>query len=624
MNRELALALLRRYEPILRFTRGERFFPMDVEPYVRACSLWVQRPGEDPFCLVERGRLDLERLSQPHPAEFGTVHYLKFTDPLSVTQLAAYTWQQSIHGRDEEEFRPGPGRLARVGYFPRLIDAFFTLGLLARGRVPGDAAAAAAQAYRQLLAQGEGYRYHGRVIEQNGWVVLQYWFFYAFNNWRSAFFGANDHEGDWEMLNIYLYQARPPEAGETLAQAAERYRPEWVAYASHDYQGDDLRRRWDDPELEKVGGHPVVYVSAGSHASYYSRGEYLTEIELPFLAPLARVSNQLRHVWHEWLRQYRPEEEAETPPPDGNIFRIPFVDYARGDGISIGPGESREWDPPHLLTPPPAWVTNYRGLWGLYTRDPFAGEDAPAGPMYNRDGSVRRAWYDPVGWAGLDKVAPPRQQIELAVQRQDTLRIHQVVLQEEIEHRSRELHQLGMEAAAMRTQPHLHRLYQEHQRRIAELSAELDQLRAQAAQERALLAALEQHEARLRAGDRGPAREHIRRAHRPASEQRLRLSRLAEIWAAVSISVTMVGFVALVYLARHYLVFGLTTIIALFTFIEAGFRGQLLRLVVSLTIGLAVVASLVLLYEFFWQVITLTVLVVGLYIMWENLRELRQ
>ena len=49
----------------------------------------------------------------------------------------------------------------------------------------------------------------------------------------------------------------------------------------------------------------------------------------------------------------------------------------------------------------------FRGLWGLYAQDPIAGENPPAGPMYNRDGSVRAAWFDPLGFADLDKVPPP-------------------------------------------------------------------------------------------------------------------------------------------------------------------------------------------------------------------------
>jgi hypothetical protein len=56
------------------------------------------------------------------------------------------------------------------------------------------------------------------------------------------------------------------------------------------------------------------------------------------------------------------------------------------------------------------WARRYRGLWGLDTEDPLRGERAPAGPRYERDGSVRRAWADPVAWAGLLKVPPTEEQ----------------------------------------------------------------------------------------------------------------------------------------------------------------------------------------------------------------------
>ena len=49
-----------------------------------------------------------------------------------------------------------------------------------------------------------------------------------------------------------------------------RLEPEWVAYACHDFSGDDLRRRWDDGEgLIRVGDHPVIFAGGGSHASYF-------------------------------------------------------------------------------------------------------------------------------------------------------------------------------------------------------------------------------------------------------------------------------------------------------------------------------------------------------------------
>jgi hypothetical protein len=48
------------------------------------------------------------------------------------------------------------------------------------------------------------------------------------------------------------------------------------------------------------------------------------------------------------------------------------------------------------------------------------------------------------------------------------------------------------------------------------------------------------------------------------------------------------------------------------------------NLVSSANIGLAVVASLILVYEFFWQLVVAAVLLVGLYLLWDNLRELRR
>ena len=69
------------FEPVVRSTKGDKFYPMDVEPYVRACSLWVQRPGEEAVCVVPQGKLDLDTLAQQPLDEAGAVHFLMFTDP---------------------------------------------------------------------------------------------------------------------------------------------------------------------------------------------------------------------------------------------------------------------------------------------------------------------------------------------------------------------------------------------------------------------------------------------------------------------------------------------------------------------------------------------------------------
>lgn len=608
---QVDIELLRRFEPIVRFTQGEQFFPMEVERYVEACSLWVQRPKEEAHCLIPSEALTLAQLKQPFPDEFGTIHFLKLTEPLSASELAAYYLKKNRKNRTSQSaFHAGRGRLIRVGYISRLVDALFSVTLLARGRVPGDTAAAAAITYEQIQAKQESYSYHGRVVRQNGWIVLQYWYFYMFNNWRSSFFGANDHEADWEMACIFL------------SEKEGSLQPEWVAYASHDYSGDDLRRRWDDPEVERVGDHPVIYAGAGSHASYYKKGEYLTELTFLFLTPLITVIDQVQRFWHHTLQQYKVEPPHAEHEQASQIFRIPFVDYARGDGLSIGAAQQKEWDTPHLLNGPPSWAINYRGLWGLYTRDPFAFENAPAGPMYNRDGSVRQAWYDPVGWAGLDKVVPANQALAMVLKQQTEIKKRHEAQRLSIEEKSQELKSVTIEADAMRGQPHLSEMYDTHEEKIIELSQEVDQLRAQLAADEALLSSLQQYALKLKTGDLGDPRRHIRHPHHPATEANLRAAHIAEAWAAASIGLTLLGIVALAGFAPDFLGFGTLALLIVFWIIEASFRGRFTNLVSTVTIALTAISALILLYEFFVPLITLIAFVTGIYLLWENLREL--
>lgn len=613
MSTDADRRLLQRFEPIIRYTRGERFFPTNVETYVKECSLWMQRRGEPAVCLVPEGELTLDKLSEPMAHGFNTVYFLKFIDPLNIKDLAVYTLKQGLRKKHPKNvFHPGHGRLTRVGYGARLVDALFSLTLLTRGRVPGDTAAAAALAYQKMLQEDPGHCYYGRVIRQNGWTALQYWFFYPFNNWRSGFFGANDHEADWEMIYIYLSEA---EGGEP--------RPEWVAYASHDYSGDDLRRHWDDPEVEKVGEHPVIYSGAGSHASYFTPGEYLAELELPFLTPLHDLIERLQAFWRNALRYAQEGTNEEEHKTGINIFRVPFVDYARGDGIAIGPGGDVEWDEPQLLSPPPDWAIKYRGLWGLYARDPVAGENAPAGPVYNRDGMVRRSWFDPLGWCGLDKVPPSSEALRRVSERIEQVEAHRHTLANLIAEKSDQIVTMGIEVEAMQGRPHLASIHNVQRRLIAALSDELKDLRAEYAAEGSTLEALELHAQQLQRGERGPLRAHIRRAHRPTPTTGIQYSRLAEAWAAISIGLMIFSIVGIALFARQYLLNALLLLIFILLFIEASFRRQLTRLINMITIGLATISALVLIYEFFWPIVVMAIVVAGSYIMWENIKELR-
>jgi hypothetical protein len=165
--------------------------------------------------------------------------------------------------------------------------------------------------------------------------------------------------------------------------------------------------------------------------------------------------------------------------------------------------------------------------------------------------------------------------------------------------------------------------FEAHQERIRELSKEVDQLRAEQAEGLALFESLQGYSVELEAGKRAPVRAHIQRALRPASDRNLRMSRLAELWAAGSIGLMLLSLVVLLVFRQDLLLPGIAALLALFLFLEAAFRGRLTRLVSSVTLALAMFSGLVLLYEFFWQVLILVVLAMGAYILWDNLREVR-
>jgi hypothetical protein len=90
-----------------------------------------------------------------------------------------------------------------------------------------------------------------------GVLVLQYWFFWTYNDWNDK------HEGDWEMVQL-SFDADSVE--EALAVA-----PTSVAFAQH--EGSETAA-WTDTKLHKDGDHIAVYPGQGSHAAYYTQAQW--------------------------------------------------------------------------------------------------------------------------------------------------------------------------------------------------------------------------------------------------------------------------------------------------------------------------------------------------------------
>jgi hypothetical protein len=593
--------LLRRYEPILRFTQGELFFPRAVDEYVRACSLWELTTDKRAIELVPEGELTLEKLATFDTLPAGHVLYLRFVrEPLSPLE-----YQRWMNRPGRPEFK-APGRLARVPLISRIGDAFFDLSLVVRGTLPGGTSAAAEIETRELNKRDPRYVYYGRVVRDGGWVVLQYLFFYTMNNWRSGFYGVNDHEADWEQAFIYLFE-----------EADGTTRPMWLAYAAHDYQGDELRRRFDDPAVHRVGEHPIIFAGAGSHGSYFEPGEYMMNIEPSFLTPVKNALNVIRRFWIETLRQGDP---ANATRRIEQLISVPFVDYARGDGLSIGPGQAAEWTPIPIADDV-AWANNYRGLWGLDTQDRFGGERAPSGPKYNRDGSIRMSWYDPLGWAGVDKLFPPSQLPDELRERMGEVEAELVQLRTRIEAEREFLRDIALDVEALKATDYFSALHDARSKELAARQAEFQGLVAREVELDETRLALSDYLGRVEAGDYGPPAAHLKQPHQPSPPVMQR--RAIELWAAVSGALALMSFGYLLVAMPPYWIAWALAAALVFGAIDALARGRLARFLLSTIIALAVVCAIILFVEFWQWIIIGGLALIVIYMIRDNLREVR-
>jgi hypothetical protein len=162
-------------------------------------------------------------------------------------------------------------------------------------------------------------------------LYLQYWLYWYFNDWN------NKHESDWEGITLQFEAASVEEAlaGQPIA----------VGYSQH--EGGE-RATWNSTKLEREGDHPVVYSSAGSHASYYGSAVYL-----------GRGASEGFGC------------DTTTSPSDRVVPEVVVL-------------PDRVDDP----NDPLAWLS-FNGRWGERQSGPFNGPTGPAS---------KDRWLDPAPW----------------------------------------------------------------------------------------------------------------------------------------------------------------------------------------------------------------------------------
>lgn len=321
-------ALVRKHEPVIHYPKGENFYPMGVDPYLPFCSLHHKTKG----IILPPTQVTVETLEMfgGDPDYYMVYAAQKVEDQEEYDKLLKFIESQQATRGVKEEIEKLTEKATKLGI--KVQRAVLPLDL------PKEVHEKALEQYGGIKKQKPTYFY--RVSEAGGYQIIQYWFFFAYNDFATAHKGVNDHEADWEQITLFF----------------KGDKPEWAAYASHDASGDELRRKWAD--IETVGTHPVIYPGIGSHASYFSKGEH-----------------------HG-------------------------IDNAPGDGLTVGEGGDHAWEKPADLDKL-GWATDYSGLWGYYAHERasdkiLGGAVSPAGPKFLKDGTVRKAWENPLAWAELE------------------------------------------------------------------------------------------------------------------------------------------------------------------------------------------------------------------------------
>ncbi len=326
--------LLKKYEPVLRFAKSERFFPMAVEPYLEKCTIFPNGPQGVVGLLATPSTEPLvTRIGKLRGGEY----YLRFVnDPLIDSDIWVWWGLLSAAALGAGWLLPGwvgveiasflalvaafiiyiQASPIRLRFFPAAFAALFFMALevipiwffltpaflcQCAGGIPDPAAhlfdcallcfpmrvmkfifdyiipqapgvimdmfsnatetvaQKSFRMYQEILKEDPQPVYYGRVterqdVEGNHWKSLQYHFFYAFNDWRLAANGINHHEGDWEMVAVYLKNDEPYS----------------VLFSQH---GTGAMELWENVSCvkDKDGKettHPLIYIALGSHANY--------------------------------------------------------------------------------------------------------------------------------------------------------------------------------------------------------------------------------------------------------------------------------------------------------------------------------------------------------------------
>ncbi|HMK08846.1 MAG TPA: hypothetical protein VK449_07450, partial [Anaerolineales bacterium] len=243
------------------------------------------------------------------------------------------------------------------------------------------------------------------------------------------------------------------------------------------------------------------------------------------------------------------------------------------------------------------------------------------GPMYNRDGTPRASWFDPLGFAGLDKTPPPSSEASILRGQVAGLRKTQAGLAAAMTSQTEGLQELGAVWEAMEGKPHLAKKHAALGLEIRAKAAELTTIRKDFSQNQVVLDGLSLRLKEIQSEAPTDPQAHIQ--HRAYPVPASPVSSAVEMWAAISIALMFFAIAALLVFAPREVLPGIVLLIIAFGLVESVLRRTFASSLGNVGILLALTSVLVLAFAY-WQIALAALLVaVGFILIVQRIRELR-
>jgi hypothetical protein len=236
---------------------------------------------------------------------------------------------------------------------------------------------------------------------------------------------------------------------------------------------------------------------------------------------------------------------------------------------------------------------------------------------------VRQSWYDPIGWAGLDKVYPPDELVSEIGEHLKALQVEMDELSIDIEKQMKELREQALDVEALKVTEYFDTLRAKKEEDLKQAQKDVQDLQLCRTELVEIRQALDAYANRVARGDFGAPTAHLHHIHHPEPPLPSQ-HRIVEIWAALSGALILLGiFLVLILQPDHWLIWliGLGVVMGA---VENLVRSNLVNYLLTIIIILAIIAAIILLIEFWEWFLGLLLIGVVIFIIRGNLQELRQ